>query len=56
MPSYGFTASGEGWCRGYVTADNIEEAKHKAANGEWDDIVEEQCGTEHLTIDDIWEA
>ena len=24
MPSYGFTASGNVWCRGYVTAENKE--------------------------------
>lgn len=57
MTCYGFIASGKGRCRGYVTADSIEEAKRKAENGEYDDIVAEEVDTDHgLTVDDIWEA
>lgn len=55
MPSYGFTASGNAWCRGYVTAENKEEAIKKILNHDYDDVNEEEI-TDILNVDDIWEC
>ena len=44
--------------KGYVDAENQEEAKRKAINEEWDDIIDED-DTDELTVGyevtDIWE-
>ena len=53
MPSYGFTASGNAQCRGYVTAENKEEAINKILNYDYDDVVEEEI-TDILNVDDVW--
>ena len=59
MKSYGFLlAHGYKFMKGYVDAENQEEAKRKAINEEWDDIIDED-DTDELTVGyevtDIWE-
>jgi hypothetical protein len=59
MKSYGFLlAHGYKIMKGYVDAENQEEAKRKAINEEWDDIIDED-DTDELTVGyevtDIWE-
>lgn len=59
MKSYGFLlAHGYKIMKGYVDAENQEEAKRKAINEEWDDIIDEE-DTDELTVGyevtDIWE-
>lgn len=59
MKSYGFLlAHGYKIIKGYVDAENQEEAKRKAINEEWDDIIDED-DTDELTVGyevtDIWE-
>lgn len=59
MRSYGFLlAHGYKIMKGYVDAENQEEAKRKAINEEWDDIIDED-DTDELTVGykvtDIWE-
>lgn len=59
MKSYGFLlAHGYKIMKGYVDAENQEEAKRKAVNNEWDDIIDED-DTDELTVGyevtDIWE-
>lgn len=59
MKSYGFLlAHGYKIMKGYVDAENQEEAKRKAINEEWDDIIDEY-DTDELTVGyevtDIWE-
>ena len=59
MKSYGFLlAHGYKIMKGYVDAENKEEAKRKAINEEWDDIIDED-DTDELTVGyevtDIWE-
>lgn len=58
MKSYGFLlAHGYKIMKGYVDAENQEEAKRKAINEEWDDIIDED-DTDELTVGyevtDIW--
>ena len=59
MKSYGFLlAHGYKIMKGYVDAENQEEAKRKAINEECDDIIDED-DTDELTVGyevtDIWE-
>lgn len=59
MKSYGFLlAHGYKIMKGYVDAENQEEAKRKAISEEWDDIIDED-DTDELTVGyevtDIWE-
>ena len=59
MKSYGFLlAHGYNIMKGYVDADTPEEAKCKALNQEWDDIIDED-DTDELTVGyevvEIWE-
>ena len=59
MKSYGFLlAHGYKIMKGYVDAENQEEAKRKAINEERDDIIDED-DTDELTVGyevtDIWE-
>lgn len=59
MKSYGFLlAHGYTIMKGYLDAENEEEAKRKAVNEEWDDIIDEYDADE-LTVGyevtDIWE-
>ena len=59
MKRYGFLlAHGYKIMKGYVDAENQEEAKRKAINEEWDDIIDED-DTDELTVGyevtDIWE-
>ena len=50
MKSYGFLlAHGYKIMKGYVDAENKEEAKRKANNEEWDDINDED-DTDELTV------
>lgn len=59
MNSFGFeVAHGYQILKGYVTAENIEEAKQKILNEEWDDIIDEydsEILTEGYEIVDIWQ-
>ena len=59
MNSYGFeVAHGYQILKGYVTAENIREAKQKILNEEWDDIIDEYDTdefTEGFEIVDIWQ-
>ena len=59
MNSFGFeVVHGYQILKGYVTAENIREAKQKILNEEWDDIIDE-CDTDEFTegfeIVDIWQ-
>ena len=58
MNSFGFEmAHGYQILKGYVTAENIREAKQKILNEEWDDIIDEfdsETLTEGYEIIDIW--
>lgn len=59
MKSYGFLlAHGYTIMKGYSDAENEEEAKHKAVDEEWGDIIDEY-DTDELTVGyevtDIWE-
>lgn len=56
MKDYGFTATRSVIVKGYLSADNEEEARKKILAGEWDDIIDE---TDNGDIDDvveIWET
>ena len=59
MNSFGFEmAHGYQILKGYVTAENIREAKQKILNEEWDDIIDEYDTdefTEGFEIVDIWQ-
>lgn len=59
MNSFGFEmAHGYQILKGYVTAENIREAKQKILNEEWDDIIDEfdsETLTEGYEIIDIWQ-
>lgn len=59
MNSFGFeVAHGYQILKGYVTAENIREAKQKILNEEWDDIIDEfdtEEFTEGFEIVDIWQ-
>ena len=59
MKSYGFLlAHGYRIMKGYVDAENQEEAKRLVLNQEWDDIIDEY-DTDELTVGyevtEIWE-
>lgn len=59
MNSFGFeVVHGYQILKGYVTAENIREAKQKILNEEWDDIIDEYDTdefTEGFEIVDIWQ-
>ena len=59
MNSFGFeVAHGYQILKGYVSAENIREAKQKILNEEWDDIIDEYDTdefTEGFEIVDIWQ-
>lgn len=55
MKSYGFIASSSGWAKGYVTAENEQEAKEKIMRGEYDDIID--SGDEEIDdVVELWEC
>ena len=58
MNSFGFEmAHGYQILKGYVTAENIREARQKILNEDWDDIIDEfdtDEFTEGYEIVDIW--
>lgn len=55
MKSYGFIASSSGWSKGYVTAENEQEAKEKIMCGEYDDIID-SGGEEIDDVVELWEC
>ena len=55
MKNYGFIASSSGWSKGYVTAENEQEAKEKIMRGEYDDIID-SGGEEIDDIVELWEC
>ena len=60
MSSFGFeVAHGYQILKGYVSAENIKEAKQKILNEDWDDVnIVDEYDTDYLTegyeIIDIW--
>lgn len=58
MNSYGFIlAHGYELWKGYLDAENEEEARAKILNEEWDDIIDEYYTnelTEGYEIEEIW--
>lgn len=59
MNNYGFeVAHGYEILKGYVSAENKEDAEKKILNEEWDDIIDEydtDVLTEGYEIIDIWQ-
>ena len=53
MKDYGFTATRSVIIKGYLSAENEEEAVKKILAGEWDDIIDE---SDHGDIDDVVEV
>jgi len=54
MKTFHFTIEENSIGKGYVSAENIEEAKQKINNGEWDDIYD-TVGTTYGDIIEIEE-
>ena len=54
MKSFYFTIQMSSIGKGYVSAENIEEAKQKVKDGDWDDIYDE-VGTNYGDIIEIEE-
>lgn len=56
MKSYGFTATRAVIVKGYVTANNEEEAKKKILTGEYDDIINEYENGGIEEVVEVWET
>lgn len=55
MKNFGFIASGSQWMKGYVSAEDAEDAHRKILAGDYDDIID-SGGDEIEDVVELWEV